>query len=261
MRQHDFDLDKHSQADTRSMLSNQSEGNLPSHLRFGSENSQALDSQIDMFDEHGNYIGNVGTGESNIDPMFVPKDSEYASSSDDDSNRSDSDDSNDDDHQQQQHRRRSGRRSNEASPHRVRRTSSKKNSNAATDDSAYVGGKVNTAGLAMEKSSPPSKTDVTNTSSGGGGKSVMSRIKTTISANALANLGKSKSKDEMTSSATTKNNEQSTQRSPRAAFGDFVQPNLGKISIKANGMGRKPPISPRIQDIDQVYDDALPQSV
>jgi hypothetical protein len=224
------------------MLSNQSEGNLPSHLRFGSENSQALDSQIDMFDEHGNYIGNVGTGESNIDPMFVPKDSEYASSSDDDSNRSDSDDSNDDDHHQQQHRRRSGRRSNEASPHRVRRTSSKKNSNAATDDSAYVGGKVNTAGLAMEKSSPPSKTDVTNTSSGGGGKSVMSRIKTTISANALAN-------------------EQSTQRSPRAAFGDFVQPNLGKISIKANGMGRKPPISPRIQDIDQVYDDALPQSV
>ena len=214
-----------------------------------------------MFDEHGNYIGNVGTGESNIDPMFVPKDSEYASSSDDDSNRSDSDDSNDDDNQQQQHRRRSGRRSNEASPHRVRRTSSKKNSNAATDDSAYVGGKVNTAGLAMEKSSPPSKTDVTNTSSGGGGKSVMSRIKTTISANALANLGKSKSKDEMTSSATTKNNEQSTQRSPRAAFGDFVQPNLGKISIKANGMGRKPPISPRIQDIDQVYDDALPQSV
>jgi hypothetical protein len=214
-----------------------------------------------MFDEHGNYIGNVGTGESNIDPMFVPKDSEYASSSDDDSNRSDSDDSNDDDHQQQQHRRRSGRRSNEASPHRVRRTSSKKNSNAATDDSAYVGGKVNTAGLAMEKSSPPSKTDVTNTSSGGGGKSVMSRIKTTISANALANLGKSKSKDEMTSSATTKNNEQSTQRSPRAAFGDFVQPNLGKISIKANGMGRKPPISPRIQDIDQVCDDALPQSV
>ena len=214
-----------------------------------------------MFDEHGNYIGNVGTGESNIDPMFVPKDSEYASSSDDDSNRSDSDDSNDDDHHQQQHRRRSGRRSNEASPHRVRRTSSKKNSNAATDDSAYVGGKVNTAGLAMEKSSPPSKTDVTNTSSGGGGKSVMSRIKTTISANALANLGKSKSKDEMTSSATTKNNEQSTQRSPRAAFGDFVQPNLGKISIKANGMGRKPPISPRIQDIDQVYDDALPQSV
>jgi hypothetical protein len=113
----------------------------------------------------------------------------------------------------------------------------------------------------MEKSSPPSKTDVTNTSSGGGGKSVMSRIKTTISANALANLGKTKSKDEMTSSATTKNNEQSTQRSPRAAFGDFVQPNLGKISIKANGMGRKPPISPRIQDIDQVYDDALPQSV
>jgi hypothetical protein len=214
-----------------------------------------------MFDEHGNYIGNVGTGESNIDPMFVPKDSEYASSSDDDSNRSDSDDSNDDDHHHQQHRRRSGRRSNEASPHRVRRTSSKKNSNAATDDSAYVGGKVNTAGLAMEKSSPPSKTDVTNTSSGGGGKSVMSRIKTTISANALANLGKSKSKDEMTSSATTKNNEQSTQRSPRAAFGDFVQPNLGKISIKANGMGRKPPISPRIQDIDQVYDDALPQSV
>ena len=261
MRQHEFDLDKHSQADTRSMLSNQSEGDLPSHLRFGSENSQALDSQIDMFDEHGNYIGNVGTGESNINPMFVPKDSEYASSSDDDSNRSDSDDSNDDDHQQQQHRRRSGRRSNEASPHRVRRTSSKKNSNAATDDSAYVGGKVNTAGLAMEKSSPPSKTDVTNTSSGGGGKSVMSRIKTTISANALANLGKSKSKDEMTSSATTKNNEQSTQRSPRAAFGDFVQPNLGKISIKANGMGRKPPISPRIQDIDQVYDDALPQSV
>jgi hypothetical protein len=214
-----------------------------------------------MFDEHGNYIGNVGTGESNIDPMFVPKDSEYASSSDDDSNRSDSDDSNDDDHHHQQHRRRSGRRSNEASPHRVRRTSSKKNSNAATDDSAYVGGKVNTAGLAMEKSSPPSKTDVTNTSSGGGGKSVMSRIKTTISANALANLGKSKSKDEMTSSATTKNNEQSTQRSPRAAFGDFVQPNLGKISIKANGMGRKPPISPRIQDIDQVYDDTLPQSV
>jgi hypothetical protein len=65
----------------------------------------------------------------------------------------------------------------------------------------------------------------------------------------------------MMSSATTKNNEQSTQRSPRAAFGDFVQPNLGKISIKANGMGRKPPISPRIQDIDQVYDDALPQSV
>ena len=213
-----------------------------------------------MFDEQGNYIGNVGTGGSNIDPMFVPKDSEYASSSDDDSNRSDSDDSNDDDHHHQQHRRRSGRRSNEASPHRVRRTSSKKNSNAATDDSAYVGGKVNTAGLAMEKSSPPSKTDVTNTSSGGGGKSVMSRIKTT-SANALANLGKSKSKDEMMSSATTKNNEQSTQRSPRAAFGDFVQPNLGKISIKANGMGRKPPISPRIQDIDQVYDDALPQSV
>ena len=98
MRQHDFDLDKHSQADTRSMLSNQSEGNLPSHLRFGSENSQALDSQIDMFDEQGNYIGNVGTGGSNIDPMFVPKDSEYASSSDDDSNRSDSDDSNDDHH-------------------------------------------------------------------------------------------------------------------------------------------------------------------
>ena len=126
MRQHDFDLDKHSQADTRSMISNQSEGNLPSHLRFGSENSQALDSQTDIFDEHGNYIGNVGTGGSNIDPMFIPKDSEYASSSDDDPYRSDDDDD-------------------------ERIASSRTKSNAATDDSAYVGGNVNTAGLAMEK--------------------------------------------------------------------------------------------------------------
>ena len=230
MRQHDFDLDKHSQADTRSMISNQSEGNLPSHLRFGSENSQALDSQTDIFDEHGNYIGNVGTGGSNIDPMFIPKDSEYASSSDDDPDRSDDDDD-------------------------ERIASSRTKSNAATDDSAYVGGNVNTAGLAMEKNSPPAG------ESGSGGKSVISRIKTT-GANALANLGgtgKSKSKDERIIK-----NEQTNApaaRSPRAAFGDFVQPNLGKISIKANGMGRKPPISPRIQDIDQAYDEDLPQSV
>ena len=114
---------------------------------------------------------------------------------------------------------------------------------------------MNTAGLAMEKNSPPAG------ESGSGGKSVISRIKTT-GANALAHLGgtgKSKSKDERIIK-----NEQTNApaaRSPRAAFGDFVQPNLGKISIKANGMGRKPPISPRIQDIDQAYDEDLPQSV
>jgi len=254
MRQHDFDLDKHSQADTRSILSNQSEGNLPSHLRFGSEKSQALDSQIDMFDENGNYIGNGVTSGSSIDPMFAPKDSEYASSSDDDLSFS-----NDYDDENHRMHRRDGRQSNETSPHRVRRTSSKTKSNAATDDSAYVGGNVNTAGLAMEKNSPPAKTDATNTSSGGE-KSVMSRIKKT-SANALANLGvagKSKGKDESTK---IEQSNTPSARSPRATFGDFVQPNLGKISIKANGLGRKPPISPRIQDIDQVYDEDLPQSV
>jgi len=254
MRQHDFDLDKHSQADTRSILSNQSEGNLPSHLRFGSEKSQALDSQIDMFDENGNYIGNGVTSGSSIDPMFAPKDSEYASSSDDDLSFS-----NDYDDENHRMHRRDGRQSNETSPHRLRRTSSKTKSNAATDDSAYVGGNVNTAGLAMEKNSPPAKTDATNTSSGGE-KSVMSRIKKT-SANALANFGvagKSKGTDESTK---IEQSNTPTARSPRATFGDFVQPNLGKISIKANGLGRKPPISPRIQDIDQVYDEDLPQSV
>jgi len=77
----------------------------------------------------------------------------------------------------------------------------------------------------------------------------------------LANLGvagKSKGKDESTK---IEQSNTPTARSPRATFGDFVQPNLGKISIKANGLGRKPPISPRIQDIDQVYDEDLPQSV
>jgi hypothetical protein len=246
MRQHDFDLDKHSQADTRSNLSNQSEGYLPSHLRFGSENSHAIEgSQVDLFDENGNYVGNKGgSALGNIDPMFVPKESEYASSSSDDD---------DDDYEGDQ-------TDSPSSPYKSNRrgVSSydvRKNSNA-TDDSAYASAIVNTVGMAMEKSSPPyndnkmlshsaSRNDAMNSDSDGGGV-VLTRG---YSSKSLASK-----RDDANNNNIDALSSPTQQKSPRATFDDFVvQPKLGKLNIKTNGMGRKPPKSPRIQDIDQVY--------